>query len=335
MTEVFSFQLLSWFQENARKLPWRETSDPYKIWLSEIMLQQTRVAAVVGYYQRFLERLPTISALAECPEDELMKLWQGLGYYNRARNLQKAAVQMMEEHGGVFPQDFDSIRALSGIGDYTAGAIASTAFSLPFPAIDGNVFRIMSRICLDEGDISTPAMKKRVRDWVMAEMPLQFVGNYNQALMELGAVVCLPNGAPLCDICPVSGHCGCFGTEKWRDLPVKPQKKPRKLEHRQVFVVHSHGKVALRQRPKKGLLAGLWEFPHYLDEEELPPYLEKSQEIGHGKHIFTHIEWRMRAFSIEMEENDLPEPWIWVTRQEIQEIYSIPSAFRWVLELLP
>lgn len=329
----FSFALLTWFQENARKLPWRESSDPYAIWLSEIMLQQTRVVAVIDYYQRFLKELPEISDLAGCEEDVLLKLWQGLGYYNRARNLQKAAQQIMTEHGGVFPRDYASIRKLSGIGDYTAGAIASTAFSLPYPAVDGNVFRVFSRLKGDFTDISTKEMKEKVAQWVMAEMPRQLPREFNQGLMELGATVCLPNGSPLCEKCPVSRHCACFGTEMWRELPVKPSKKPRKQVFLSVYVLRCGEKIALRRREDKGLLAGLWEFPHWA--ESVPETLEKAEEFGSGKHIFTHIEWFMTGYTLEVEDMSLfPQDWHWVTEAERNEKYAIPSAFAWVEEKL-
>ncbi|MFI3254230.1 MAG: A/G-specific adenine glycosylase [Eubacteriales bacterium] len=329
--ENFSFLLLTWFQENARKLPWRETKDPYHIWLSEIMLQQTRVVAVIGYYQRFLEELPTISALAKCEEDVLLKLWQGLGYYNRARNLQKAAIEIMTNHGGVFPQAYEDIRKLSGIGDYTAGAIASTAFALPYPAVDGNVFRVFSRIKGDNTDISTPEMKKRVSAWVREEMPPSFSGDFNQSLMELGAVVCIPNGEPLCKTCPVSKDCACYGSEKWRELPVKPSKKPRKEEFLKVYLVEWQGKIALRKRPEKGLLAKMWEYPHYAGE--IPDFFHKAEEFGRGKHLFTHITWHMTGYSLKVEDiSPFPQEWHWVTAQEMAEKYPLPSAFAWVKE---
>ncbi len=323
----FTLSLLLWFGENARDLPWRRSSDPYHVWLSEIMLQQTRVVAVLEYYRRFLAELPTISALADCDEEVLMKLWQGLGYYNRARNLQKAARQIMEDHGGIFPCEYEKIRSLAGIGDYTAGAIGSTVYNLPYPAVDGNVFRVMSRICGDFGDISSKEMKKRTADWVLEHMSRDFAGLFNQALMELGAVVCLPNGEPLCKKCPVSRYCACFGSELWRDLPVKPSKKPRKVEHRRVYVLKSGDLIALRQRPAKGLLGGLWEYPHCLAEEEFPV---EGAEFGRGVHIFSHIEWHMTGFLAKIPLEALPEGCIWATEEELRSRYAVPSAFSFV-----
>ena len=205
--ERLPIPLLEWYRDHARRLPWRDDPTPYHVWVSEIMLQQTRVAAVLGYYARFMEEVPDVEALANLPEERLMKLWQGLGYYNRARNLQAAAKQIMEKHGGVFPQDYESVRALKGVGDYTAGAICSIAFGQPVPAVDGNVLRVVARITGDEGDITTPAMKRRVTEELREIIPLRAAGDFTQAMMELGATVCLPNGAPLCEQCPAKEFC--------------------------------------------------------------------------------------------------------------------------------
>ena len=222
--------LLVWYRENARTLPWRSDPTPYHVWVSEIMLQQTRVAAVLDYYRCFLEAAPDVSALAALPQDRLMKLWQGLGYYSRARNLQKAAKQVTEDHGGVFPNTYEAIRALAGVGDYTAGAIASIAFGLPVPAVDGNVLRVIARIAGDCGDITTPAMKKKVTAALAEVIPLDAPGDFNQALMELGATVCLPNGAPLCERCPAAPLCRAFQEGRTGELPVKAAKKARRVE---------------------------------------------------------------------------------------------------------
>ena len=229
--------LLTWYRENARALPWRSDPTPYHVWVSEIMLQQTRVAAVLDYYRRFLEAAPHPAALAALPPDQLMKLWQGLGYYSRARNLQKAAVQIMEDHAGVFPNTYEAIRALAGVGDYTAGAIASIAFGLPVPAVDGNVLRVTARITGDGGDISTPAMKKKVTAALAEIIPLDAPGDFNQALMELGATVCLPNGAPLCEKCPAAALCQAFQEGRTGELPVKAAKKARRVEERTVYLL--------------------------------------------------------------------------------------------------
>jgi len=335
--------LLEWFRDNARKLPWRSDPSPYHVWLSEIMLQQTRVAAVLDYYRRFLAEAPTVEALAALPEERLMKLWQGLGYYNRARNLQKAARVIMSEHGGSFPSDYDSVRALPGVGDYTAGAVCSIAFGLPVPAVDGNVLRVTSRISGDEGDISSPAMKKKVAAALSGLIPLHAPGAFNQALMELGATVCLPNGAPLCDRCPARDFCAALAENRVQELPVKAAKKERKVEERTVWLIRREGKVALRRRPSVGLLAGLWEFPNTFAHESLPPDWpfspSSSDFLGQAKHIFTHIEWHMTVRSVTVPAEDLPAGWVWADRAELAHRYAIPGAFDgprlWAEKLLP
>jgi len=327
--------LLAWYRDNARDLPWRAEPTPYRVWLSEVMLQQTRVAAVLEYYKRFLAAAPTVQALAELEEDELMKLWQGLGYYSRARNLQKAARQIMTEHGGVFPDTYAGIRALAGVGDYTAGAIASIAFGLPTPAVDGNVLRVVSRICADEGDILAPATKKRYTKALEEIIPTKAPGDFNQAMMELGATVCLPNGAPACEKCPARDFCRARLEGKTDILPVKAPKKPRKLEQRRVYLLFYGDKVALRRREKRGLLAGLWEFPNTLGEE-LPPEWgltpEKLTRTAAGRHIFTHIEWHMVAFSGELSSPALPDGWVWADRAALRDKYAVPNAFQFVKE---
>ena len=325
--------LLVWYREHARTLPWRSDPTPYHVWVSEIMLQQTRVAAVLDYYRRFLEAAPDVRALAALPQDRLMKLWQGLGYYSRAGNLQKAAKQIMADHGGVFPNTYEDIRALAGVGDYTAGAIASIAFGQPVPAVDGNVLRVIARITGDGEDISTPAMKKKITAALAEVIPLDAPGDFNQALMELGATVCLPNGAPLCEKCPASGFCRAFQEGLTGELPVKSAKKPRRVEERTVYLLFYRDRVALRRRPGRGLLAGLWEYPNELnDGTDWParwgltvPALERA---GAGRHIFTHIEWRMAALSGEMNSPDLPRGWVWAGREELADTYAVPNAFR-------
>ena len=325
--------LLVWYRENARTLPWRSDPTPYHVWVSEIMLQQTRVAAVLDYYRRFLEAAPDVSTLAALPQDRLMKLWQGLGYYSRARNLQKAAKQVTEDHGGVFPNTYETIRTLAGVGDYTAGAISSIAFGLPVPAVDGNVLRVIARIAGDSGDITTPAMKKKVTATLAEVIPLDAPGDFNQALMELGATVCLPNGAPLCERCPAAPLCRAFQEGRTGELPVKAAKKARRVEERTVYLLFHGDSVALRRRPERGLLAGLWEYPNELaDGTDWPerwgltaPSLERA---GTGKHIFTHIEWHMTALAGELDGSALPEGWVWAGREELVDTYAVPNAFQ-------
>ena len=336
--ESLPIPLLAWYRENARKLPWRSDPTPYHVWLSEIMLQQTRVAAVLGYYERFLEAAPTAAALAALPEERLLKLWEGLGYYTRARNLQKGAKQIMEDFGGQFPSAYEDIRTLCGVGDYTAGAIASIAFGLPVPAVDGNVLRVVSRISGDDGDITTTAMKGRVTAALEEIIPVNAPGDFNQALMELGATVCLPNGAPLCDRCPAKGFCAALLEDRIAELPVKAEKKPRRVEERTVWLIFHDGKVALRRRPEKGLLAGLWEFPNELAGTEplgswgITPL---SDAFGcTAKHIFTHIEWHMTARVVEAADDTLPEGWVWCAPGELERDYALPNAFHRVRHLV-
>ncbi len=331
--ELLPIPLLAWYRDHARDLPWRRTRDPYRVWVSEVMLQQTRVAAVLDYYRRFLEAAPDLGALAELPEDQLMKLWQGLGYYSRARNLQKAAKQIATDYDGVFPGGYEAIRALPGIGDYTAGAIASIAFGLPTPAVDGNVLRVAARVCGDEGDAASPAMKKRVTAALAELIPLDAPGEFNQALMELGATVCLPNGAPLCERCPAAPFCRAFQEGRTAELPVKAPKKERRMERRTVYLLFFEGSVALRRRPERGLLAGLWEYPSELEDgtdwlERWGLAPEKLERAGTGKHIFTHIEWHMTALAAELSSPDLPEGWVWADRRALRERYALPNAFR-------
>lgn len=325
--------LLAWYREHARVLPWRSDPTPYHVWVSEIMLQQTRVAAVLGYYTRFMEALPTVSDLAEVETDALMKLWQGLGYYNRARNLQKAARQMMDVFGGRFPDTYEDILTLAGVGAYTAGAVASIAFGIPVPAVDGNVLRVVSRITGDGRDIARQETRDSVRAELLSVIPKAMPGDFNQALMELGAVVCVPNGAPLCESCPAKGFCSAFLTERTDCLPVKGQKKPRRVEERTVFLIFRDQKVALRRRAGTGLLSGLWEYPNEPApaENALREWgiaAEAEDFGGAGKHIFTHIEWRMTAHVVEAASEALPDGWVWADREALRRTYAVPNAFQ-------
>ena len=329
--------LLPWFADNARDLPWRKDKDPYHIWLSEIMLQQTRVEAVKGYYHRFLEALPDIQALAEAPEDELLKLWEGLGYYSRVRNLQKAAKMIRLEHDGVFPSDYASILALPGIGDYTAGAIASICFDKPTPAVDGNVLRVISRITEDFQNILAPAMKKRIADNLRRVYPAgEKAYTFNQSLMELGATVCVPNGAPKCEICPMNGVCLAYKNSSWTILPQKEAKKKRRIEYKTVFVLHCNGQTAVQKRPAEGLLASLWQYPNVEGTMDTQDALNKAAEWGvkpaavekvlPGKHIFSHVEWHMTCYYLTCEStNDL---FVWADEQMMNTKIALPTAFR-------
>ena len=335
--EQLPIPLLEWYRDNARTLPWREDPTPYHVWVSEIMLQQTRVAAVLDYYARFMAELPDVAALAEVPEGRLMKLWQGLGYYSRARNLQAAARQIMEEYGGVFPSQYDQVRALKGVGDYTAGAICSIAFRQPVPAVDGNVLRVVTRINGDQRDITAQATKRAIAAQLSPIIPLHAPDKFTQAMMELGATVCLPNGAPQCQRCPARDFCVACAQDSWSRIPVKAPKRPRRIEERTVWLlVHEH-RVALRQRPPKGLLAGLWEFPNEL-EGQLPPEwtgdMPQGRFGGVARHIFSHVEWHLTAQVVRLEEDQLPKGWVWCTWQELADIYAVPNAFAGVMDVV-
>lgn len=327
--------LLRWYRENARDLPWRHTRDPYRIWVSEIMLQQTRVAAVLGYYARFLEAFPHVEALAKAPEDQLMKCWEGLGYYSRARNLQKAAKLVAER--GRFPDTYEELLKLPGVGDYTASAVASIAFGRREPAVDGNVLRVVTRITDCHDDILDPKVKKEIRARLQAVMPEEDaeIRIFNQSVMELGAIVCGPNGAPKCDLCPVAGLCLSRQRGTSELLPVKKPKKARRVEEKTVFVLLRDGKTALRQRDGSGLLAGLWEFPNAegsLTEETAPERLADwglEPKNWHrrltAKHIFTHVEWHMTGYTLEVS-GDGPEDFLWVDGEALKA-RAVPSAF--------
>ena len=329
--------LSEWFAEHARDLDWRQDKEPYHVWLSEIMLQQTRVEAVKPYYRRFLKRLPDIPALAACPHDELMKLWEGLGYYSRARNLQKAAVQIMNEYGGQFPQSYSEIRRLSGIGDYTAGAVASICFDLPEPAVDGNVLRVYTRILCDSRCTDEPAVKKDIREKLRdVYANIRHCGQLTQALMELGATVCVPNGAPHCEACPLREICGAHRTDTAPEYPVRKKKKARRIEEYTVYILQCGDRIAVRKRKNTGLLAGLWELPHLDGTMDAQAALDAAAQWQTGaeelcstrtcKHIFTHIEWHMTA--VHLLVTNMPECFTWVTAEQLQSETALPTAFR-------
>lgn len=304
--------LVTWFRKNARELPWRSNPKPYYVWVSEIMLQQTRVEAVKEYFKRFITELPDIKSLAEAPEEKLLKLWEGLGYYNRVRNLQKAAITIMENYEGELPADYKKLLLLSGIGSYTAGAIGSIAYGIPVPAVDGNVLRVTKRISGSYDDITKASVKKELEEDLLAIMPKEKPGDFNQALMELGAMICIPNGKPLCEKCPVRQHCIGFQKNIMMELPVKPPKKARKIEEKTVFVIEYQNKYALHKRAEKGLLAKLWELPNVESKwsiEKLEQWLEENgiyeyelELLGDAKHIFSHIEWHMLGYAIRIAE---------------------------------
>ena len=327
--------LLPWFAQNRRDLPWRHTRDPYAIWISEIMLQQTRVEAVKGYYARFLSALPTISALAQADDGFLRKLWEGLGYYTRVQNLKKAAIVLVQEYGGAFPRDYHQILALPGIGEYTAGAICSIAFDQPTPAVDGNVLRVMARLLADSRPIQLPALKREVRQLLSAVYPPHACGAFTQALMELGATVCLPNGQPHCDVCPMVGLCRAYNTQTVSAYPVTAPKRPKKEVELTVFLLDYDGKIAVQQRENRGLLAGLWEFPNvpgHLPEQQALNLLADAQLSPRQllcqvqrDHVFTHVIWHMRAYRIAC---GAPGALPWMEPERIQAEIPLPTAFR-------
>lgn len=333
--------LLEWYHRNARALPWREHPTPYRVWVSEIMLQQTRVEAVRPYFERFMAALPDIASLAAADEAVLFKLWEGLGYYSRARNLQKTAKILVESYGGQMPADHAALLSLPGIGPYTAGAVASIAFGIPAAAVDGNVLRVLARILCKRDNMNAPAIKKSAERMLTSILPNGFPGDFNQAMMELGATVCTP-GLPRCLGCPAAEHClglqeGCAA-----ELPIKPPKKARKILERTVPVIWSEQGVLLRRRPDTGLLAGLWEFPAvdgWLEPEEAGTYTEKLggkvreiRRLDDSRHIFTHLEWHMRGYGLRVAPFAPPPEWVWAAEDALLRDYALPSAYRVYLD---
>lgn len=355
MIETFDLEKLvlplqEWFRENARVLPWRENPKAYYVWISEIMLQQTRVEAVKPYFDRFIEALPDVEALANCPEDKLLKLWEGLGYYNRVRNLKIAANQILEKHEGVIPQEYDSLCALKGIGSYTAGAISSIAYGRAVPAVDGNVLRVISRVTADSSDIMKMSTRRKVEDalkQMMNNVQALQPAVFNQALMELGATVCVPNGSPHCEVCPWKNLCQAREKGLIDELPVKTKAKARRIEKKTVLILKDGERLALHKRENTGLLAGLYELPNvegHLSLEEVEKYVEtqgyevlRIQPLEVAKHIFSHVEWQMIGYVVFLSETAYfkgegtsgpkDENWFFVELEETKKNYAIPSAF--------
>ena len=327
--------LKPWYEANKRDLPWRRDREPYHVWLSEIMLQQTRVEAVKGYYARFLEALPKVEALAICDDDKLHKLWEGLGYYSRVRNLKKAAVEIMQRYEGAFPNVYEAVLALPGIGEYTAGAICSICYDMPTPAVDGNVLRVISRLLNDPTPIDLPAQKKKIQA-SLAQVYPEEAGAFTQALMELGATLCGPNRAPDCDNCPCKAFCRAKVAGTAQQLPVKAPKKGRREEDRTVLILRCEGLYALCKRPEKGLLAGLWQFPDVEGRLDVQQAFEMVRAMGltprdmrlqaEKTHIFTHVQWNMRGYYITVSEpgGDL----LWVDGDSLEAAYALPTAYR-------
>lgn len=352
--------LQNWFDAHARVLPWRDQPSAYYVWISEIMLQQTRVEAVKPYFERFIRELPDVKALAQCPEERYLKLWEGLGYYNRVRNLNAAAQQIMDAYDGIIPDSYEELLNLKGIGAYTAGAISSIAYNKPVPAVDGNVLRVISRVCADDSDIMKQSVRNYMQKCLQKLMERQQIllvpRKFNQALMELGAMVCVPNGSPHCDECPWHDFCEARIQNRIEELPVKKKKAARRIEDKTVFVLRDGEKVALHKRPAKGLLAGLYELPNCeqkLNQEEALQYIEslgyrpiRIVPLAEAKHIFSHVEWHMKGYAVLIEEpgrellaedsakrdaerkskqktNEL----LFVEASDAKERYAVPSAF--------
>lgn len=354
--------LQSWFKNNARVLPWRENPKAYYVWISEIMLQQTRVEAVKPYFDRFIKELPDVKALAECPEDKLLKLWEGLGYYNRVRNLKIAANQIMEKYEGTIPDEYEELLKLKGIGHYTAGAIASIAYGKAVPAVDGNVLRVISRVSADDSDIMKQSVRNHMEERLLEAMEDSQSGKskvipsiFNQALMELGATVCVPNGAPHCEVCPWGELCEARKQNLIGEIPVKSKAKARRIEKKTVLIIKDGEQLALHKRPDKGLLAGLYELPNvegHLSEKEILEYVAvqgyepiRIQPLCEAKHIFSHVEWHMRGYIVFISGRDIAGPeklsigygledWIFIDAEETKKNYAIPSAFSKYAEYL-
>lgn len=331
--------LVEWYQISKRDLPWRHDISAYRVWVSEIMLQQTRVEAVKPYFERFLKELPTVKDLAEVHEDKLLKLWEGLGYYNRVRNMQKAAQQIMDGFEGKFPGTYEEIRSLTGIGSYTAGAVSSFAYGIPKPAVDGNVLRVVSRLLAREDDIMKASVRAGIEEELEEVIPPDAPGDFNQGLIELGAIVCVPNGEPKCGQCPLVHLCRAHQKGIETELPVRTKAKARRIEKRTVLIFKDGEALAIKKRPGRGLLAGLYELPNVDGHLTRKQVIEYSNSIGlspihikkaeNAKHIFSHVEWHMTGYEIKVDEleKNCSEEMIFARKDEIKEKYPIPSAF--------
>lgn len=333
MRETISALLLAWYDQNARTLPWRGIHDPYRTWVSETMLQQTRVETVRGYYERFLSRFPDVAALAAADEADVLKLWEGLGYYSRARNLHQAARQVMRDFGGEMPREVAQLRQLKGIGAYTAGAIASIAFDERVPAVDGNVIRVASRVMGIRENVGIPSVRRELEEKVDSLVPAARPGDFNQALMDLGSAICVP-GTPNCDVCPLRAHCDAYDAGDAEDLPVLPQKNPPKPFDWDVLLIFSGEKVLMRQRTET-MLHGLWVFPMLPGHTDNPAdfgaqmhmNLRNVRPAGDAKHVFTHQIWRMKLYQMDAPDADAPKGYRFVTLDEMNAL-TIPTAMK-------
>lgn len=336
--------LLRWYDQNARDLPWRQQPDPYRVWVSEVMLQQTRVEAVLPYYRRFVTELPDVAALADCPAERLMKLWEGLGYYSRVRNLQQAACRVVSDHGGQFPRDYAAVRALPGVGDYTAGAVCSICFGLPTPAVDGNVLRVVARLTGDDSDILALATRRRIREQLLQIYPqTKRCGDLTQALMELGATVCTPQ-SPRCTGCPLAHWCVAHQNGWQAVLPVRAAPKPRPTEQHTVLLLCCGDRVAIERRPARGLLAGQWQLPNLdgcLSAAEVADWLAMQGIAattvipgGCHTHIFTHRRWELHSYRVDCSAMGNKDDYRWVTLPQLHDEVALPTAFRYFIDLV-
>ena len=329
--------LLAWYDQHARTLPWRGIHDPYRTWVSETMLQQTRVETVLGYYARFLERFPTVADLAAAPEDDVLKMWEGLGYYSRARNLHKGAQQVMAEYGGVIPSNVEQLRKISGIGSYTAGAIASIAFDQPVPAVDGNVIRVVSRLRGIRENVGIPSVRRTLEGEAASLVPEDRPGDFNQALMDLGATICTP-GTPACEKCPLQGECDAFSAGDAEELPVLPRKNPPKVIDYTVCLIFSGNRVLMRQRTE-AMLRGLWVFPMAegkLTLRQMPAAVKKLTKqavkavasAGEARHVFTHQIWQMQLCTMTVPADaQAPAGYQFIPVGEMENL-AIPTAVK-------
>ncbi|MDQ0902490.1 A/G-specific adenine glycosylase [Paenibacillus sp. V4I7] len=354
--DYFSKNLLDWYQTHKRDLPWRRSKNPYYIWISEVMLQQTRVDTVIPYFHRFVEQFPTVEALATAPEENVLKAWEGLGYYSRARNLQTAVREVHERYDGIVPQNKEEISSLKGVGPYTSGAILSIAYNKPEPAVDGNVMRVLSRYFLIEEDIMKPATRTKMEKLARELILEGTASDFNQALMELGAMVCTPR-SPHCLTCPVMAHCSAREAGMEEALPIKKKAKPPRPELRAVALIEgtgeNEGKWLIRQRPQEGLLARMWELPHVawksegwnsdeVNRSELRQALVDQEQISiqptdwfmDTEHIFSHIVWKMKVYRAKLSNVNrsshggewIPFHYRWVGPEELDQ-YAFPNVF--------
>lgn len=341
--EPITASLLAWYDRCARTLPWRGIHDAYRTWVSEAMLQQTRVETVLSYYERFLSRFPDLASLAAASEAEVLKEWEGLGYYSRARNLWRGAKQVMEEYGGSLPADPDSLQKISGIGPYTAGAIASIAFDVPVPAVDGNVIRVISRLYGISDNAQDPPVRRRIEELAAALVPPERPGDHNQAVMDLGATVCVP-GTPDCTRCPLTAYCAAYREGNAADLPVLPKAKPQRIIPYALLLLRSDGRVLIGQRSER-LLQGLWCFPMIegeFTEEELAPQIRKKlglscaklRRAGSARHVFTHRIWEMTVYTADAGASaPAPKGYEFVSPDDLDRL-AMPAAMNGAVAVL-